>query len=390
MAYTDMFSGENAVTSDEVVKFAAQTNAIGAITKGIQPDNSKSVISHNNDGNDPLVARLLNNGVAQAAEILIDPCKTGREKYYFQTPYVINDTPVGKEDSVDSEECCVGTPSMEACRYKLHLNELCVKDCVSSTLDEMIEKEVKQHTTDTRDPFTEYGKSFAKKRAKFVARYARFIFERNFILGTQETKKDALRPFDGLISRLTDKRTLKIDGSAGVLESIMMADCRLMAMGREVGRYIFAINPILLPTLKQEVRTYLKADPLSDWKLSGNTVSYRGNPIVTSRFVDVDLSDNTTSVWLIDPAYVGIKTVFTPTNPYIRRDDDRGDQCKGHCVSMHLAGSTIVTDWNGLILINNVKLDSICDSLVLSGLDAYINSGVVGQLYPKVTQNPGL
>mgnify|MGYP001685506399 FL=1 len=59
-------------------------------------------------------------------------------------------------------------------------------------------------------------------------------------------------------------------------------------------------------------------------------------------------------------------------------------------MSMHLAGSTVVTDWNGLILINNVKLASICDSLVLSGLDNYVNSGVVGQLYPKATLNPKL
>lgn len=380
-----MFSGKDAISTEEALKFA--TNAIGAITKGIQPDNSKSTISHNNDGTDPLVTRLLNNGVAQQAEILIDPCASGREKYYFQTPYVINDTPVGADD--DGEGCCVGTPTIEACRYKLHLHELCVKDCVDTSLDEMLEKEVKQHSQDTRDPFTEYGRSMAAKRAKFVARYAKFIFERNFILGTPQTRGDALRPFHGLLSRLADNRTLKIDGSAGVLESIMMADCRLMAQGMDVGRYIIAINPILMPTLKQEVRTYLKADPFSDWKIANGRVSYRGMPIVESRFVDVDLTDNTTSVWLIDPSKVGIKTVYTPTNPYIKRIDSQ-DDCGGHCVTMHLAGSTIVTNWNGLILINNVKLASICDSLVLSGLDNIINSGVVGQLYPKVTANPGL
>lgn len=381
----ELFSGKNAVELKEALQFA--TNAIGAVTKGIQPDNSKSTINHNNDGNDPLVARLLNNGVAESADILIDPCKTGREKYYIQTPYVINDTPVGADD--DGTGCCVGTPTIEACRYKLHIHELCVKDCVETSLDEMVEQVVKQKPQDTRDPFTEYGKSFAAKRAKFVTRYARFIFERNFILGTPETSGDGLRPFHGLISRLADNRTLKIDGSAGVLESIMMADCRLMAQGMDVANYIIAINPILMPTLKQEVRTYLKADPLSDWKLTGNTVSYRGMPIVTSRFIDVDLSDNTTSVWLIDPTKVGIKSIYTPTNPYIKRIDSQED-CGGHCVGLHLAGTTVVTNWNGLILVNNVKLASICDSLVLSGLDGFINSGVVGQLYPKVTANPGL
>lgn len=383
----ELFSGKNAISTEEALQFAPSTNAIGAVTKGIQPDNSKSIISHSNDGADPLVARFLNNAVANEADILIDPCKTGREKYYFQTPFVINDTPVGKDD--DGTGCCVGTPSLEGGRYKLQLHELCVKDCVATSLDEMLEAAVKQKSQDIRDPFTEYGKSFAVKRAKFVARYAKFIFDRNLVLGTPTTNGDGLRPFHGLLSRLADNRTLKIDGSAGVLESIMMADCRLMAMGRELSNYVIAINPILLPTLKQEVRTYLKADPFSDWKLSGNSVSYRGMPIVASRFVDVDLTDNTTSVWLIDPSKVGIKTVYTPTSPYIKRIDSQ-DDCGGHCVTMHLAGSTVVTDWNGLILINKVKLASICDSLVLTGLDGYVNSGVVGQLYPKSTANPGI
>lgn len=381
-----LFSGKNAVEMTEALQSFA-TNAIGAITKGIQPDNSKSTINHLNDGQDALVARLVNNGVAQAASIEIDPCKSGKDKYYIQTPFVINDTPVGADD--DGTGCCVGTPTIEARRYKLGIDELCVKDCVATSLDEMVEQVVTQKSQDTKDPWTRVGASFAQKRAAFVARYAKFIFERNVILGTPQTSGDALRPFNGLVSRLADNRTLKIDGSAGVLESIMMADCRLMAQGMDVGNYIIAINPILLPTLKQEVRTYLKADPLSEWKLSGNSVSYRGMPIVTSRFVDVDLTDNTTSVWLIDPSKVGIKLLYSTTNPYIKRIDSQED-CGGHCVTMHTAGSTVVTNWNGLILVSNVKLSSICDSLVLSGLDNFINSGVVGQLYPKVTANPGL
>lgn len=379
------FTGQNAVDVTEALAFA--TNAIDTITKTIQPDNSKSTINHNNDGTDALANRLINNGVAQAATIEIDPCKSGREKYYIQTPYVISDTPVGADD--DGEGCCVGTPSITACRYKLGIHELCVKDCVATSLDEMVEQVVTQKSQDTRDPWTQVGRSFAQKRAKFVARYAKFIFERNVILGTSQTSGDGMRPFNGLVERLADDRVLSIDGSAGVLESIMMADCRLAAQGMTVGNYIIAINPILLPTLKQEVRTYLKSDPFTEWKLTGNSVSYRGMPIVTSRFVDVDLSDNTTSVWLIDPSKVGIKLLYPTTAPYIKKIDS-GEDCGGHCITMHTAGTTVVTNWNGLILINNVKLNSICDSLVLSGLDGFINSGVIGQLYPAVTANPGL
>lgn len=385
MNTTELFSGANAVELTDALKFA--TNAIGAITKGVQPDNSKSVINHNNDGRDPLTDRLINNGVAQAATIEIDPCKSGKEKYYIQTPFVINDTPVGADD--DGEGCCVGTPTIQAHRYKLGIDELCVKDCVATSLDEMVEQVVTQKSQDTRDPWTRYGASFAQKRAAFVARYTDFIFRRNTILGTPQTSGDALRPFNGLVSRLADNRTLKIDGSAGVLESIMMADCRLTAVGSDLSRYMIVINPILMPTLKQEVRTYLKADPYSDWRFSGNTVSYRGMPIVTSRFVDVDFTDNTTSVWLVDPTKVGIKLLYSTTNPYIKRIDSQ-DDCGGHCITMHTAGTTVVTDWSGLILVSNVKLASICDSLVLSGVEDFITSGVVGQLYPKVKANPGL
>lgn len=374
------FSDKNAIELAEAEKFA--TNAIDAVEVGIQNDKSKSTINSVVAGTDPLIRRLVNNGVARSATIEIDPCKSGREKYYIQTPYQIADTPVGADD--DGTGCCVGTPTVTACRYKLDLHELCVKDCVSSSLDEMLEAEVKQKSIDTTMPWSQVGRSMAAKRAAFVAKYAKFIFERNAILGTPEYSGDGLRPFNGLISRLLDDRVLKVDGSAGFISSIEMLNCRLTAMGLDTGRFIIAINPVAMPTLRQEVRTYLKSDPLTDWRMNGNSVSYKGMDIVTSRFVDVDLETNTTSMWLIDPSKVGIKFIREITNPYIKRIDSQ-DDCGGHCITMHNAGTTVVTNWNGLMLIENIGLDAICDSLSLTGLDNFINSGVVGQLYPKET-----
>lgn len=380
------FSGKNPIELGEIMN-SFGTNAIDTVVIGVRDDRHESVINRNNAGPDGLIRALVNNGVARSAEIYIDPCKSGKDKYYIQTPYTISDTPVGIDD--DGEGCCVGTPSVTACRYKLGIDELCVKDCVASSLDEMMEEEVKQHSSDIQMPWSQTGRSIAAKRAKFVAEYAKFIFERNAILGTPEFKGDGMRPFNGLLSRLLDDRVLKMDGSAGVLSSIMALDCRLSAQGMGVGNYIIAINPILMPTLKQEVRTYLKSDPFTEWKLTANGVSYRGMNIITSRYVDVDLEDNTTSIWLIDPSKVGIKFIREITNPYIKRHDSEED-CGGHCITMHNAGTTVVTNWNGLVLINNVKLGAVCDSLALSGLDGFVNSGVIGQRYPKVTAQPGM
>ena len=384
MAYT--FTGENPVELGEIMKTFG-TNAIDTVVIGIRDDQHDAQINRVAAQPDGLIRALVNNGVARSAEIYLDPCKSGKEKYYIQTPYTISDTPVGIDD--DGEGCCVGTPSVTACRYKLGIDELCVKDCVATSLDEMMEEEVKQHGSDIHMPWSETGKSIARKRAKFVAEYAKFIFERNAILGTPEFSGDGMRPFNGLLSRLLDNRVLKMDGSAGVLSSIMALDCRMSAQGMSVGNYIIAINPILMPTLRQEVRTFLKTDPFTEWKLTANGVSYRGMNIITSRYVDVDLEDNTTSIWLIDPAKVGIKFIREITNPYIKRIDSQED-CGGHCITMHNAGTTVVTNWNGLVLINNVKLDAVCDSLALSGLDGFVNSGVIGQRYPKVTATPGM
>ena len=380
------FTGENPVELNEIMKTFG-TNAIDTITIGIRDDRHDATINRNNAGSDALVRALVNNGVARSAEIYLDPCTAGKEKWYIQTPYTISDTPVGLDD--DGTGCCVGTPSVTACRYKLGIDELCVKDCVATSLDEMMEAHVKQHSSDIHMPWSETGKSLARKRAQFVAEYAKFIFERNAILGTPDFSGDGMRPFIGLLSRLLDDRVLKMDGSAGVLASIMALDCRMSAQGMSVGNYIIAINPILMPTLKQEVRTYLKSDPFTEWKLTANGVSYRGMNIITSRYVDVDLEDNTTSIWLIDPSKVGIKFIRDITNPYIKRIDSQED-CGGHCITMHNAGTTVVTNWNGLVLINNVKLGAVCDSLALSGLDGFINSGVIGQRYPKVTAKPGM
>ena len=145
-----------------------------------------------------------------------------------------------------------------------------------------------------------------------------------------------------------------------------------------------------MPTLRQEVRTYLKTDPLTEWSVSadGRNVYYRGNRIVESRFVDVDLAENTTSIWLVDPAYVGIKLERDITNPYIKTRGrwDEGD-CAGTCTMMYNAGTTVVSNFVGLALIQDVKLGSLCDSLALSGLDGFVNQTT---LFPKVTANPGL
>lgn len=385
MAQFIAFSDKDPINLAEVQNFA--TDAIAAVQVGIQDDKSKSTINSVVAGTDPLISRLVNNGVATAATVEIDPCKSGKDKYYIQTPYVLSDTPVGADD--DGEGCCVGTPTVTACRYRLGIDELCVKDCVATSLDEMMEDVVTQKAIDTHMPWSKIGASIARKRADFVAKYAKFIFERNAILGTPDYRGDGLRPFNGLISRLLDERVLKVDGSAGFISSIEMLNCRLTAMGLDAGRFIIAINPIALPTLRQEVRTYLKADPLTDWRMNGDYVSYKNMDIVTSRFVDVDLETNTTSMWLIDPSKVGIKMIRPITNPYIKRHESE-DDCGGHCLTMHNAGTTVVTNWNGLMLIQDLHLNSICDSLALSGLEGFVNSGVVGQLYPKETTSPSL
>lgn len=383
------FSSENAVELAEALqkfeKFA--TNAIGAVRTGINPDKSEAQISYANAGTDPLARRLINNGVAQSAQIQVDPCKSGREKWSIQTPYIVNDTPVGMDD--DGQGCCVGTPTVQACRYKLGIHELCVKDCVDTVLDEMVEQAVKIKAIDTTMPHRSTGDSLAQARRKFVAAYAKFIFERNAILGTPEFSGDGMRPFDGLLSRLLDERVFTMDGSAGALASIMALDCRLTALGMSTRNYFIAVNPILMPTLRQEVRTYLKTDPMTEWRLTPNGVSYNGLEILQSKYVDVDLETNTTSMWLIDPSKVGIKLLYSPSDPYIKVHQSQ-DDCGGHCITMHTAGSTVVTNWTGLVLINKVKLSSVCDSLTLSGLDGFVNAPIIGQRFPKVTSNPGL
>lgn len=383
------FSSQNAVELAEALskfeKFA--TNAIGAVQTGINNDKSNALIDYSNAGTDPLARRLINNGVAQAASIQVDPCKTGKDKWYIQTPYIVNDTPVGLDD--DGQGCCVGTPTVQACRYKLGIDQLCVKDCVDTVLDEMVEQAVKIKAIDTTMPHRKTGDSLAAARRKFVAAYSKFIFERNAILGTPDFSGDGMRPFNGLLSRLLDERVFTMDGSAGALASIMALDCRLTALGMSTRNYFIAVNPILMPTLRQEVRTYLKTDPMTEWRLTPNGVSYNGLEILQSKFVDVDLETNTTSMWLIDPSKVGIKLLYSPSDPYIKYHQSE-DDCGGHCVTMHTAGTTVVTNWTGLVLINKVKLSSVCDSLALSGMDAIVNAPIVGQRFPKVTANPGL
>lgn len=380
-----MFTGKNAIPADEAMAFA--TDAGKAATVAIQNDKSQGTANNVVSGRDELARRLINNGVARQATVNVDPCKTGKERWYIETPYVINDTGVGKDD--DGTGCCVGTPSFEGCRYKMGIDELCVKDCVATSLDEMMEDEVTIKGIDTTMPIRATGDTLARVRAKILAKYVPFIYERNMMLGTPTFSGNGMRPFNGLISRLVDKRVLTLDGSAGVIPTIMALDCRLRAMGLSANRYLVGVNSVLIPTLQQEVRTYMKTDPFTMWRMENGHIFYGQIAIVESKYVDVDLATNTTSIWLIDPSKVGIKAIRPLENPYIKKRDSE-DDCGGHCITMHTAGTTVVTDWSGLVLVKNVALSSICDSLALSGLDDFVNSGSAGFLYPKVTANPGI
>lgn len=385
------FTSANAMEIAEGLKSFADfaTNAIGAVQTGINPDNSKGEISYAHAQVDPLSRILINNPVARAATWNVDPCKTGKAKWFIQTPSIVNDTPVGMDD--DGAGCCVGTPEVQACNYKLGVNQLCVKDCVDTVLDEIMEDIVTIKPQDTTIPHRSTGDTLSQARKKWVLAYSDFIVRRNVILGMPDFSGDGMRPFDGLLSRLLDERVFTLDGSAGALTSVLALDCRLTALGLSPANYIVAINPILMPSLLQEVRTYMKTDPLTKWRYNEATgqVSYNGLRFVESRFVDVNLETNTTSMWLIDTSKVGIKLSHAP-NALLRKRKDSQDDCGGHCMTFHTAGSTVVTNWTGLVLIKNVRLNSICDSLALSGLDAFINSGVVGQRFPKVVSNPGV
>lgn len=384
-------TGKNAILIGEGVDNLASnadSNLIGAVGIGINPDMTQSVINRSVAGQDPLANVLINNAVANAATVEYDPCKTGIDRWYLQTPFILNDTPIGAND--DGEGCCVNLNSFQGCRYKLGINELCVKDCIATSLDEMMEQAVTIKGKDLKMPHRANGDSLSEVRRKLFRFYTPFAFERNAILGTPTFSGDGMRPFNGLVSRLMDTRTVTLDGQAGALASIMMLECRLAAMGMGVSNFVVGVNPILIPTLRQEVRTYLKSDPLTEWRLTPNGVSYNGLRIIGSRYVDVDLETNTTSMWLIDTSKVGIKLIYAPTSPYIKYHEGAGD-CDGHCITAHTAGTTVVTDWTGLALVKNVALNSICDSYALTGLEGFINTGTIGQKYPKATTlNPGM
>ena len=376
------FSDKNAIDASELKGAVGDYNLRQNITTGIQPDNSRSDIDYSHAGQDPLIPLLVNNAVAQRATFNVDKCKTGRDAWFVETPYRVNDTPLGAND--DGQGCCVNLNDLQACRYKLDVHELCVKDCISSTLDEMMESDVRIKGSDTPMPFTRLGDTLSDVRRRAFAVLSNRVFERNMILGLPDYSGNGMRPFNGVLSRLLDERAMVFDGSAGVLASVMTLECYITALGGALSNFIAVINPVTMASLRQEVGTYMKTNPLIEWQLTANGVSYNGLRFVESRYVDVDLTTNSTSIWLIDLSKVGVKTARPLNDPFVvvkRAEDD----CGGVCMSVHNAGTTVITDWSGVALIKNVRLSSICNSTALSGLNNYINSSEMGILFPKPT-----
>lgn len=330
---------------------------------------------------DPLARLLVNNAAVSGLQFQADPCDV--EKFYVKSGYRWTDSGLGVDDQGGT--CCVEMPTLSACRGQFTVNLLCVKDCTSSKLNELMENEVKFKGADTNFPFANKGDSLRQAKANLFTTYGKLAIERNIILGTQETNGAGMRPFNGIVGALAQPQVEVYSAMAGVTAAMAKVACRWLARGQRGDRTIMVVNPIAIPTLRSEIHSLKKLDPYTLWQLREDGAILFGDiRIVASRYVDVDLTDNTTSAWIIDLDAVGIKMLRAVSDP-IPETKQAVDDCKGNCWYLYNAGTTVVNDWNGLALISNIRLNSICNAQSLTGLENYVNAGVGGFLFPKET-----
>ncbi len=322
-------------------------------------------------GDSTLINLLINSPVATNAAIYRDPV-SGK---YLTRPWVtVSNEPLDDAGGT----CCVQGPGTQACQHAQELNFFCVYDCVENIMDVLMEDEPIVGSNDLQSPYKATNDSLNDMRVKKLGIDYRFYFARNIILGNLTSDGGGLRPFVGLVEAMLNPAVASFTGSAGISRAISAIECRIQALGG-AGNWIMVGNPITLTSIKRQLEATSGNSTLpSGWSLVNGYPSYGGITPVASQFMPVDLATGLGEVVLIDLNRVGLKLVRPLEQPRIFEDINNTNStpnCGEKCVYLYNAGAIVTNDYNGIIRIPNVAIDSAC-RLGLSGLEGFVNPTV--------------
>lgn len=361
----------NEAIKNLAVKASELASAVDVIGQGQFQEFSPSRTSVTNEVNDFTLVNLLSNAPAVAnVSIYRDPADG---EYKTRPNVIVQNEPLDDAGGT----CCVQGPGFTACQHKSIIKPFCVYDCVTNAMDVIMEDISVVGGNDIQTPYKSQGDSLAQSRTKKLLIDSRFYFARNIILGNLTSDGGGLRPFSGLVEALLNPAVASFTGSAGISRAISAIECRINALGGN-GNWIMVGNKITLTSIVRQLEATSGTTLPTGWTVNNGIPSYNGIQAVPSAFMPVDLTLGTGEVVLIDLNKVGLWTSHALNAPYIFDDVNASNtvgSCLQKCVYVYNAGAVVVNDYNGIIRIPNIAIDSAC-RLGVSGLEGFVNPTV--------------
>lgn len=366
---------KNSVDIEKLSNELTETlNNIGSF--GVSNDLSQNQLKNPVQDKFPLVDWLMNT---ELSSVMRNTRTSGNAVIYEDGGETVIKVPdlIHTELPADaSGACCWLAPDLAKCSSNAPLRLLCLKDC-TDMMTSLIDKNLQRvKATDSVSYFMQKGETIEEARKRLDRLAMAFYTARNMVLGTMDTETGTLKRFHGLLEIMEDSAVSSADGT-NILAAFDTIGCRLSVLND--GKYKFAVHPLTYQAVQKEVKKGRNGNYPDGWEkdMSGN-ITYMGFGFIQDKTVPVDLDTNTGEIWVLDGAVLGayLMTTLQPQENFIFTDAEHNnvpaDGCAENCVYMYNVGTVFATNYNHLMMIQNVPLNTACAGDTLKGLDGLI------------------
>lgn len=285
--------------------------------------------------------------------------KDDNGKWTLKVPGAIWSVPA----TSSAEECCFVPFQFDKCAGTVPMSLLCLKDC-ESIEDELIGYNLRSgaveglaYQGETED---EVRRRIARLSFAFYQAY-NAIYGHDGVFVEGDGKSVPLKPFHGLAQIMDNPAVMSIQGG-DVLPAFESVGCRAGLIG---GTYVIAVNPIILNSIKAQVRPDQYGRYPDGWTVVGDQLRYNGMRFIEDRLVPVDMEEGTGEAWVLSGDSVGLymmDNIFA-TDRFIRRQENvetLANGCASKCDYYYNMGTAFNSNAAKIMKVVDIPVSGAC------------------------------
>ena len=364
---------ELAKNSVDVLEMASELLSSNVTNIGRGTSYADNVLATLPQLSDPLFTWLMNTPVSNMlANALsngsIQLYKGTDGKWYLKAPLNVGTLPA--TDTGDN--CCFLPFDLSACQETAPLSLLCVKDCLD-IMDSFIENKLKVQPNDLINYFKKSGQTYKEVRRNMNILSLQFYIMQNVLWGQKGVRTPTTKDFQGLLDIMKSPKVLKLYGG-NVISALNQIVCRLSYLDN-TSNFVIAVSPAVYETIKEAFQPNEFGRLPVGVTLNGETLIYKGLRFVVSKYVPVDIESGKGSMYVLDGNVLGAflgDSITNKSEEFIKQNQDLNDNpsngCGEICDYFYNYGTTVVTNYNHLAVIEDVKISSACNPVSLANI----------------------